>query len=260
MVVAAQSPEVRASRSLTWGSRVAVLVLIAQPVLFYWRVLVGLEAHIPYDIAGYFLPQISYLARCFRDGVAPLWDPYSYTGMPIHADIQAQVLYPLTWLAILVSHYSHSSLFYWVEWLVPLHMILAGLFTYGLLRRMGVQAAGALLGGTIYQLGGYFASQAQHLGAISCAAWLPLMARAVFELRQGIQPRSVAVLGLASAMSFPAGFVAATVIADVAALLMLAALLAVREASWRGVAAVALGFGLGILIVTASLVPSWQLA
>jgi hypothetical protein len=52
--------------------------------------------------------------------VAPLWDPYSYGGMPIHADIQAQVFYPLTWLAILVSHYSQTSLFYWVQWLVPL--------------------------------------------------------------------------------------------------------------------------------------------
>jgi hypothetical protein len=260
MTATTPSLQTRRSRSPRWARRSSLLLLILQPVLFFWDVVVTPRAHIPYDIEGFHLPLIAYVARSFRNGVAPLWDPYSYGGMPIHADSQAQVFYPFTWLAILASNHSHGeTLFYWIQVLVPLHMVLAGLFVFWLLRRMGLDLPAAFLGGTIYQLSAYFASQAQHLDVISCGAWLPLAILAVFEMRRRVRPRWIAVLGLAIAMSILSGLPQTAVVVAVATLLMLAALLATRGASWRLIPATAAGFVLGALISTVELVPLWHL-
>jgi len=244
----------------TAGSAFSAALLVVQPILFFWRVLVNPQAHIPYDIEGFHLPLIAYVARCLREHVMPLWDPNSMCGMPIHADLQAQVFYPLTWLAIFAGNLSQGrTLFYWVEWLVPLHMILAGLFTFLLLRRMGLCRPAAFLGASVYQLGGYFASQTQHLCAICTAAWLPLAVLAVFELRLGFRIRWVSMLAMALALSLLSGFAATAVIVGGAVLLMVAALLIMREANWRIVPAVAAGCIFAVVLTAVELAPLWTL-
>ena len=126
-------------RGSAWESRIAYLFLIVQPLLFYRRVLFNPRMHIPYDIAGYHLPLATYLARCVRQGVFPFWDPYPYCGVPIHADLKAQLFYPITWIALLLGNLSAGhNLYYWYEWMIPLHMILGGLFAFWLLRALGV--------------------------------------------------------------------------------------------------------------------------
>jgi hypothetical protein len=247
--------------SRTSATICGILILALQPVIFYWRVLINPSEHIPYDLAGFHLPLISYVAQCVRQGIAPLWDPYPYCGAPIHADIQAQVFYPFTWVAILAGNHSQGrTLFYWVEWLIPAHMILAGLFAFWLLRRMGLRHPAALLGAAVYQLGAYFASQPQHLGAICAGAWLPLAILAVFEIRVRVRLCWIAALAMAVAMSILAGFVASTEVVAGAVLLFVVALLVSREASWRIVPAVAAGFLWGAAIAAVELIPMWQLA
>ncbi len=237
----------------------ALGLLLLQPVLFFWRVVVNPRAHIPYDLEFFHLPLISFVAQSIHRGIPPLWDPYFYGGVPIHADPQAQLFYPFTWLAILAAGHG-QSLYYWVELLVPLHMILAGVFSFWLLRRIGLRTPAAFLGATVYQLGGYFASQAQHLGAICCAAWLPLAILAVFENRNRVRARWVAILALAVGMSILAGFVATTLVVAVSVGLAMMALFALREASWRVIPATAAGFLLGTLISTVAFVPLWHLS
>jgi len=235
-------------------------LLVLQPVVFFWHVLVNPRWHIPYDIEGFHLPLIAYVAQCVRNGVAPLWDPYVMCGMPIHADLQAQVFYPFTWLAILAGNLSQGrNLFYWVETLVPLHMILAGLFAFWLLRRMGLGRPAALMGASVYQLGGYFASQAQHLCAISTGAWLPLAMLCAWELRLRVKWRWVAVLALTMAMAILSGFAATAVIVGVAVLFFMGALFVTREADWRMIPGVGLGCLAGAAIAAVELVPLWTL-
>jgi hypothetical protein len=244
--------------SATAGS---IVLLVWQPVLFFWGVLINPTRHIPFDLEGFHLPQIAYVAQCLRQGIAPWWDPYQYCGAPIHADIQAQVFYPPAWIAMLLGNHSDGrNLFYWVEWLIPLHMILGGLFAFWLLRRMGLRHPAALLGASVYQLGAYFASQPEHLGAICAAAWLPLAILAAFELRAGVRPRWVAALAAAVAMSILAGFVASTEVVAGAVALFVLALLISREGTWRMIPGVAAGFLTGAAISAVELVPMWQLS
>ncbi len=265
LISVARSPHFPSKASLERLSQVAAIafcpiLLVLQPILFFRHVLINPTEHIPYDIEGFHLPLIAYIAKCARQNVFPLWDPYSLGGVPIHADPQAQVFYPLTWLAVFAGNLSHGRyLFYWIEAMVPLHMALGGLFAFLLLRRMGLTRPAALMGASIYQLGGFFASQAQHLGAICTGAWLPLAILAMFELRHRLRPRWIAVLGIAIAMSILSGFAATTLVVAGAALLVLAGWLLAREASWRLIPGTAAGFLLGAAIAAVEVIPLWIL-
>jgi hypothetical protein len=238
----------------------AVIALVLQPILFYWHVLINPSRHIPFDVEGYYFPVISYMARCVREGRVPFWDPYTYAGMPLYGDLQVQLFYPATWLAILVGNLNAGrNIYYWVEWLIPLHMILAGVFAFLLARRMGLSHPAALLAATVYQLGGYFASQATHLGAICDGAWLPLAILAIFEMRRSFRPRWFALLVLAACLSILAGFAATTVVIAGTTVLFALALLGAREASWRVLPLLAGGWFLGALGASIQLIPLWQL-
>jgi hypothetical protein len=243
------------------ASLLALLLLIAQPLMFYKRVLFNPRAHIPFDIEGFHLPLVTYTARCVRHGIFPFWDPYPYCGVPIHADIQAQLFYPLAWISIVLGNLSEGhNLYYWLEWQIPLHMILAGVFTFFLLRHLGASVPFALFGGTVYQLGGYFASQAQHLGAICCGAWLPLVLLCVWKLSAGISVRWVAMLACSIALVFLAGFPAATMVVLGTAGFLAVALVISRRANWKLFAALGCGGALGICIAAVQLVPTYQLS
>ncbi|HLK50864.1 MAG TPA: YfhO family protein [Bryobacteraceae bacterium] len=240
--------------------RAALLLLIAQPLVFYRHVLFHPRMRIPYDIASYHLPLTAYIARCVRERVFPFWDPYPYCGMPIHADFTAQLFYPVTWIAILLGNISAGrNLFYWVEWLVPLHMILAGLFTFYLLRLLGVSIPAALFGGTVYQLGGFFASQAQHLGAICTGAWLPLLLACVWHLSGRITIRWTAVLALSIAMTILSGFAATMAVVLGAAGMFAIGLTLQRRPGRKFWIALAAGFLLGAGIAAVQLIPTFQL-
>jgi Bacterial membrane protein YfhO len=245
--------------AVAWG--VSAALLIAQPLLFYAGVLFNPRKHIPFDIEGFHLPVAAYIARCVREGVLPLWDPYSYCGVPIHADIQAQLFYPVTWIAVLLGNLSTGHrLFYWIEWLVPMHMILAGLFTFVLSRHLRLSFAPALFGATVYQLGGYFASQAQHLGAICCGAWLPLVLLCVSKLHTRPTVRWIAILAVAAALVTLSGFPAvAAVVFGATAMLTLAWSFCTR-AKWKFAAAVLCGLIVGQGLAAIQLIPTYQLA
>lgn len=241
-------------------SAVALLLLIAQPLLFYVRVLFNPSMSIPFDLEGFHLPLAAFIGRCVREGRFPFWDPYPLCGMPIHADLQAQLYYPLTWISILLGNLTEGhKLFYWIEWLIPLHMILAGVFTFWLLRRLGAGVPAALLGGSVYQLGGYFASQAQHLGAVSCGAWLPLALLCVVELSAAVSIRWTAVLAFSIAMSILGGFVPATLVVFGAVALVTIGMAISARAGRKFFLSVMAGFLLGIAITAIETIPAYQL-
>jgi len=243
------------------ASLLALLFLMGQPLVFFNRVLFNPRAHIPFDIEQFHLPLVTYIARCVRHGIFPFWDPYPYCGVPIHADIQAQLFYPLSWISILLGNMSEGhKLYYWLEWQIPLHMILAGVFTFFLLRHLGMSVPSALFGGTVYELGGFFASQAQHLGGICCGAWLPLVLLCVWKLSEGVSVRWVATLACNIALVFLAGFPAATMVVLGAMGLVAVALVVSRRANWKLLAALGCGVALGIGIAAVQLVPTFQLS
>ena len=126
-----------------------------------------------------------------RSGRFPLWEPYTYGGYPFHADLQAQLFYPPAWIAFFLGAIRDDAIFYWLEWLIALHLVLAGIGAYLLLRRLECGRGAALFGATAFQLGCFFVSQPQHLGAVSAAAWMPFAWLGVVQLADGFNAEKI---------------------------------------------------------------------
>ena len=236
-------------------------LLILQPLLFYRRHLFARTVHIPYDIQMFHLPLAWFIARCARQHTLPLWDPFSYCGVPIHADIQAQLFYPFTWISILISNWGGGhKLFYWLEWLNPLHMMLGGVFAFFLCKKLRCSNWVSFFGATVYQIGPSFVSQAEHLGSICSTAWFPLTVWCVVELAERFTKRWLALLAVSIAMSFLCGFPATTLVVLILSGFLCIVLALTRQAAWRLLVSYAAACGLGAAIAAVQLLPTMQLS
>ena len=238
-----------------------LLILLAEVLAFFRRVLFYGHYAIPWDFRAYHLSQAWFIARSLARGELPLWDPYTYCGMPFYANLTAQLFYPPALAAILFSNWTGGGhLLYWLELQMAAHVFLAGAFTYWLLRRLEVGRAAAVIGATVYQLGAYTASQAEHLGAIDAAAWLPLAWLSVIALGERFRWRWLSGLAGALAMSVLAGFPATTAVVFISCLLLAAILAVLRRASPLVLVDTAVAAVWAVLLAAIQFFPTLQLS
>lgn len=236
------------------------MVLLAEVLFFYRHVLFYEGFVVPWDLRYFHLSHASFIAESFRDGELPLWDPYTYCGRPFYANIQTQLFYPPLALMIVLSNWSGGRhLFYFLEWEVMLHVFLAGVFTFWLLRRLGSGRPAALLGATVFQLGGFFASQTQHMGAVNAAAWMPLAWLSVLALGDGFSRRWLAALAFSLAMSILSGLPAVTVVVFVSCVLLALLLVLFRLARAPLLVVILVGCLWGLLLAAIQFLPTSEL-
>ena len=234
--------------------------LLCEVLVFYRKVLFSSHWGIPWDFRTFHLSLAGFIAESFRRGEFPLWDPYSYCGMPFYANLQAQVFYPPTILTILVGNLTGGGhLAYLLQWQVVLHVFLAGVFAYWLLRRLEASPTAALLGATVFQLGGFFASQTQHLGDMDAAAWLPLAWLAVISLGRQFSWRWLGALSMALALALLAGFPAMSFVVMTSSLLLAVLLFATRRATWGVLCSTLLASLWALVLAAAQLLPAAEL-
>ena len=108
-----------------------------------------------------------------RLGHVPLWNPEIFGGMPyVGALGTGDVLYPTAVvLRLLLPTSTATNIGFFI------HYVLAGLFTYLLLRRLRVSWSGSVVAGVAYQLSGIMASYVQpgHDGKLVVSALMPLV-------------------------------------------------------------------------------------
>lgn len=113
-----------------------------QTAVYPWQAQspVSLDIFPQSDSADLNYPWQSFISRTLRDGSFPFWDPHSFGGYPFYANGQSAVLYPprLFGAAFLSPSVTHDML-------SMLHVLLAGLAMYALLREFEVGLGGALL-------------------------------------------------------------------------------------------------------------------
>lgn len=109
-------------------------------------------------------------------GQLPLWNPYNFAGTPLLANIQSAPFYPLNVL-FLILPFSTS----WAV-LVFLQPILAGIFTYLYLRKIGSSTLGGLLGGVSFAFSGFSIAWMEWNTILHTALWLPLVLLTVENL------------------------------------------------------------------------------
>jgi hypothetical protein len=218
-----------------------IAVLVLQALVFFRHVLFVPGYVIPWDLRGLHLPHAYLWADSLEKGLLPLWDPYTYCGRPDLAEIQSGALYPaMPVVAAMGLVFGRDTLLYWLEWTVVLHVAAAGIFAFLLLRALGVKGTSAYFGATTYQLCGFFAAHAEHLGTTIAAAWLPLALLAVYRWHKERSWSAALLLAATLALTILAGHTPIAVVV-VAACFLFGLLLAILD-----------GGGLSILLMTAA--------
>jgi hypothetical protein len=166
--------------------RLALLVLLALPLVFYFKYLFGSEMLFGTDWLG----AGGYYARLFMSeyirshGNVALWMPGLLSGQPTVAAFFGDLFYPTALLRLLFPvHVVWAWTFY-------LHVFIAGLGTYLFLREMKVAILPAALGGVAYMFAGSLLTltYAGHDGRLIGCALMPM---AMFFLYRGMNRRQL---------------------------------------------------------------------
>jgi len=225
------------------GLLLLVVALFRQPLL-QGGVIYDRDVHLIWH------PQVEGFVRAVAGGALPLWDPSPAFGQPLLGDPGAQVLYPPTWLNLVMRPWTYYTLF------AAGHLALSALAFFALARRWRLSVAAAATGAAAWVLCGPLLSLVTlwHHYAGACLAPVVLLAgeRAAATRRA----RDVALLGLAIALQMLAGS------ADMCALtlLTLAAWTAAAHVRWRQpreVLALLGGGAVAILLAAALAAGQW---
>jgi hypothetical protein len=96
------------------------------------------------DLLAYYLPMTELVSARLSAFEMPLWNPHVCSGMPLFATLQSGVLYPSTWLALLLP--AHEAL----SWRMLLECWLAGIFATWMFLAWGRRPVAAATGGVLY--------------------------------------------------------------------------------------------------------------
>lgn len=150
------------------------LLLIAVGVIVFFRDILLQKTFFWEDFIYYFYPVRNFAAVSLASGEIPLWNPYTFNGMPFLADVQTAIFYIPNLLLTMFVQDGRLS-FYWVELFIILHYILAGVGMYYVAKSFAIERVFALFSGLTYALSGFMIVHAIHQVIICQIAWLPLV-------------------------------------------------------------------------------------
>ncbi len=198
-----------------------------------------------YDGIGQFYPWRAYGFGQMRQGRIALWNPYQMCGQPFLANGQSALLYPGNapfWFMPTAKAFAVTA------WL---HLALAGLFTFGLLRRLGASTGASVAAGIVFAFSNWQAAWL-HLPTFLCtSAWMPAAMWASVSLMRDRSRSAWLGLAVALTMALLAGHL------QVAVYVAIAAAAAALYAAWGMAKRRAIG-RLG-LAATALAWPRWSL-
>lgn len=180
-----------------------IVCLILVILCFFGKVLCTDKALFGSDFILFFYPVKHFIYDYFQNhGALPFWNPYVLSGVPILANIQASMFYPLGFLYYLlppVSAYLYSTL---------LHCALGAIFMYAFMRSMGCFRPGAFLAGFLFICNGYFMAHlyAGHLSFVQNYIWMPLIFLFVIRFWHTCRMGYAILAGIALGVQILGGF------------------------------------------------------
>jgi len=146
----------------------AVVFLAVLAILYFRSALTGEMLLTERDLSIFFIPPRLFWVDAIQAGEFPLWNPYSFAGHPLFATLQPGILYPLN-LLLFVLPFDLAF-----NWTIITHSILAGAFTFLLLREYHTSIAGSVSGALVFMLSGYLFSVHNVMSTLFTVAWAPL--------------------------------------------------------------------------------------
>jgi hypothetical protein len=165
----------------------AALLLV--PAILLRDAILGQGALYQRDIHLYWHAEAEAFVRAVAAGSWPVWDPTLGFGQPLLANSSAQVLYPLTWLNLVIRPWWYYTLF------VVTHLVLSAAGAYAAARGLGCSRFASAAGAMLWTASGPFLSLTILWHHFAGAAWLPWTIVGAHALAVGRTTR--AALGLA---------------------------------------------------------------
>lgn len=156
----------------------ALLVLVSLPLLYFFPAVSGRAVLAVDDSWTYSLPLRILTGQMLAQGTLPLWNPYTFGGMPLLAAIQPGVLYPPNWAFAFLSPAAAMNFLV----ITTYHFALAGTYLY--LRALRASRVSALVAATAFTFGGFMINHLEQINFIAAAAWLPWLMWVLEKLYQ----------------------------------------------------------------------------
>lgn len=203
-----------------------------------------------FDGVGQFLAWRVTAGRALAEGVFPLWNPFSFCGQPFLANGQSALLYPPTWLFLLLGPLWGFSVN------VALHLLGAAFGVFLWLRRRGVSDVASSMAGISYALSAPLVLRVPVLSHLSAASLLPWCLLGVDKAVGGRGLLAVVALGVVMALPVLAGHF------QMASFVWLAILIygAFRARKRGGLVRLALGLTLAVVFSLPQVLPTLDLS
>jgi hypothetical protein len=148
------------------ADRLAGLLVTLAPLVYFFPALRGQIVISPDDGVIFNIPLRVAAANLMRAGYLPLWNPYIFSGMPLHGAAQAGVLFPLNWFYLIFSPPVATNMMMLATYMV------AALGAYLYARRSGANITGAVATSFIWQFSAFLVEQVGHTNVLQTAAML----------------------------------------------------------------------------------------
>ncbi len=175
----------------------AALLVTLAPLVYFFPAVRGQIVISPDDGVIFNIPLRVAAANLMRAGHLPLWNPYIFSGMPLHGAAQAGLLFPLNWFYLVFSPPVATNLMMLATYMV------AALGAYLFARRSGANITGALATSFIWQFSAFMVEQVGHTNVLQTAAMLPWVLWAVEgHVATGSRGRGVLLAALVAMLVF----------------------------------------------------------
>jgi hypothetical protein len=144
-----------------WPVHLVLAALVLPRAAFLGEAIFDGDVHLDW------YPRTLAFARALRAGLPPLWDLSIGFGQPFLADPSGQVLYPTSWLALLLA----PTVLYTVFALS--HLVLAGTGATSLARSSGLRRVEATAAGAAFMLSGPVVSIVNNWPHFAGLTWMP---------------------------------------------------------------------------------------
>ena len=159
-----------------------------------------MEPSVTSDCTFSYYPRRVFATRMMREGEIPLWNPHQFCGTPFLANYQSGVLYPVNLVLYSADPPEQMDLYLYI------HFIIAAVFTYLLVRKLGASRGASLVSALAYTFSGFMGTRYGQPTFVSTASYIPALLYFGERLILSPRLRNAGLLAAAIAMCILAGF------------------------------------------------------
>lgn len=182
-------------------ARKQYLLLLLITLIAYWPLTFHIFS-LKNDALVYFLPYRYHISEAIQNGHSPWWNPYLYTGLPLHSDIQSGVWNPVVMFISLFTRYNLTVL----QWELLFYLFIAATGMYKLVKEFGNGKTTALIAATAYLCCGFMTDSGSIIPWITSAAYLPFVFLYFYRLLNNPGLKTALKLSLALSLLLTAGY------------------------------------------------------